>query len=501
MEKRECNVLTCDIGASSGRIMHVRLFDGTISIREISRFENAPIVVRESLLWDVLAIYQNVKNGLIEAKHQNIPVDSFGVDTWGNDFALLDAKGQMLGQVHCYRDSRTQGIIEYIESHIPWEELYQKSGMQFARFNTLCQLVAVARDRPRDFDLADSLLFVPDLIAYFLTGRKRNEYTLATISQMFNFHTSGYDADLMNLFSIPPKLMCDVINPGETIGVLTESVAQELGVKPFPVTAVGGHDTASAVAAVTDLDGKVCYISSGTWSILGTELESPLISSKAHRFNFSNEGGVFGTVRFSKNIMGLWIVQQMRAKFKTEGREYSHSDLEQLAASAQPFISFIDPDCEMFFEQGDMPARVRKFCEYTDQRIPRTDAELVRVVMESLAMRYRQVLEQLSDVTGTTFGRVSIVGGGARDRFLCQLTSNILGKPVLAGPYEATALGNALAQLIGIGVIDSLKQGREIIRHSFPPDQYLPDHSPEWESQYQKFLKVTAVEKPKEVSK
>lgn len=485
------NVLACDIGGGSGRILNVEYRPDRLDLSQVTRFRNGPIKVGQNLYWDILGIFRDIKEGLVKASCQGLKAVSLGIDTWGNDFVLLDKKGYVLENPHSYRDSRTEDIVRYVGSLIPDFELYSHNGIQQVRMNTMYQLVSLVRDRSYVFENAHRFLFIPDLLTYFLTGEIYNEYTLATISQLYNYGKQDWDRALMERLGIPAGLFPSIIQPGARCGSILPSVCSDLYIESLPLITVGAHDTASAVVAVPEPEEHTVYISSGTWSILGTETCKPVINETAFKYNFSNEGGVGGKIRLLKNVMGMWIVQEVQRCFANEGRKYTFEDLYLLAQAAEPFGPVIDPDDNCFYEPADMPEVIRKYCMKTGQRIPASDGEIVRTALESLAFKYRYVVEKLENLTGHSYSGIHIVGGGAQNKLLCQMTSDCCGCTVYAGPVEATALGNALTQLISLGELSGLRDARSLIKKCFPPMEFYPRDGEVWEEQYQAFLALT----------
>ncbi len=488
------SVLACDIGGGSGRVLKVDYTGSGLELKSIARFGNESVKVGKSLYWDVIGILKGVKAGIGTAKSLGVKPAAIGIDTWGNDFAFLDKKGFMLENPYSYRDARTEKTVAQVNASIGGSELYSRNGIQQVRMNTLYQLVSLANDRPYVFDAADKFLFIPDLISYFLTGERFNEYTLASISQLYNYGKGDWDKELMEQLGIPSRLFSPIIYPGVQYGTINPSVCKELNVEPVPVVTVGAHDTASAVAAVPEPDLQTIYISSGTWSIIGTETNAPVINDMAYRFNFSNEGGVGGTIRLLKNVMGMWIIQEIRRKFASEGRDYSFEELSLLAREEEPFDSVIDPDDESFYEPTDMPQAIREYCRKTGQKIPQNDGQIVLVSLQSLAHKYRYVIEKLELLVGRSLDNIHIIGGGSQNTLLCQMTASCCGKVVYAGPIEATALGNATTQLISLGELASMKEARSLIRESFPLIEYAPCGHACWNESYARFIRITGLE-------
>ncbi len=487
------NVLAFDAGGGSTRIQQIGFTGKKLFLKQLARFDNGPITVGDTLHWDILGIYRDLKNGIQIASKQGTEISSLGIDTWGNDFVLLDKSQSMLENPYSYRDKRTIGCVEQVNQRIGGRELFSRNGIQQVRMNTLYQLFSLAKSRPHMLEIADRLLFIPELLAWFLTGELHNEYTMATISQLYSYEAADWDYPLMSELGVPGRLFSPVVMPGADIGCLLPSVCNDLGIEPMKLIAVGSHDTASAVAAVPAPEGSPLYISSGTWSIVGTETETPVINSQSYEFNCANEGGVNGKIRLLKNVMGLWIMQEVQRRFAIEGRDYTFEELGQLAAASKPFGAVIDPDDGSFYEPVDMPDMIREYCRETGQPIPPDDGSLVRTVLESLAFKYRFVIEGLERLTRRTYDSIHIIGGGAANKLLCTFTANCCNKTVLAGPAEATALGNGLVQLVSLGEIANYDQARALVKSSLPQTEYPPQDTEQWEEQYHRFLTTTGL--------
>jgi rhamnulokinase len=487
------NVLACDIGAGSGRLLKCEYNGNNLAINELSRFTNKVVRTGDSLHWDILCIYRNILDGLQKVSlEENMPV-SLGIDTWGNDFALLDIKGLLMENPYSYRDRRTEAMLTHVGKYIDSRDLYARNGIQQERMNSLYQLASLAKDRPYIFDHARHFLFIPDLISFFLTGEINCEYTLATISQLYSYEEGNWDYTLMSLLGIPTEIFPRIIRPGAQSGTLLLSVCRDLGIDPIPLLAVGGHDTASAVAAVPEPGGQLLFISSGTWSIVGTETDNPIINDAAYKYNISNEGGVGNKIRLNKNVMGLWILQEIQRCFAARGKDYSFGEMSALAENVEPFGSVIDPDDLCFFEPTNMPKMVQSYCHASAQKVPETDGEVIRCVLESLALKYCYVVESLEHITKCKYERIHIVGGGSKNELLSQLTADYCSRSVFAGPDEATALGNALVQLISLRELSGLREARALVKHSFPIKRYLPRSDDRLVEHYCYFLSVTGI--------
>lgn len=482
-------VLAFDLGASSGRAILGNMEDGKITLREVHRFENNGVRVCGTLYWDILYLFDQIKRGITAAKLAG-GFDSIGIDTWGVDFGLLGHDGQLLSNPVHYRDSRTDGIMEQAFEIMDKDTIYAHTGTQFMNFNTLFQLFYLQKNKPELLEQADKLLFIPDLLAYFLTGEKKSEYTIASTSQMLNAQTGTWDAELLEKLGIPTHILCDIIQPGTQYGMLSEDICEELGVPSVPVVAVGAHDTASAVASVPTQADDFVYISCGTWSLFGTELPSANLSPEGSALHYTNEGGVNSTIRYLTNIMGLWLIQESRRTWLKQGQTVSYNDLEKAALSAEPFQSYIDPDDGSFAPPGDMPRRVQAFCQKTGQAVPQSQGDIMRCIYQSLALKYRNSLERLQTLTGKTYASIHIVGGGTKDPLLCQMTADACGIPVLAGPIEATALGNVAVQLMAAGMLNDVKHARQVISDSFDLKKYQPKEHALWNEKYAEYKKT-----------
>ena len=485
-------VLAFDFGASSGRAM-LFTFDGEqLSIEEMHRFSNDPVMIGKSFHWDILRLFFEIKQGInktVLAGHNDIA--AIGIDTWGVDFGLFDKNGKLLGNPYHYRDTRTNGMIELADQTIGKKYIFDKTGLQFNFFNTLFQFMAMKQDNDPLLEIADKMLFIPDIFNYLLTGEMKNEYSIASTSQLLNVKTKQWDKELMEKAGIPTDIFGDIVMPGTIIGALSDEICEELGCPKIPVIAVGSHDTASAVASVpVTEDYRYAYISTGTWALMGSELDAPNVTDDTFRYNFTNEGGVCDKIRFLKNIMGLWIIQESKRQWAREGKNFSFDDLEKAAWAAEPFRSFIDPDCEDFATPGNMPKRICEYCKRTGQPVPENEGEIIRCIAQSLAFKFRMVVDAIEDITKEPLSAVHMVGGGIKDTMVCRFTASATGKTVLAGPVEATSTGNALMQLMALGKISSLTEGRKIVKNSFPIKTYQPEDAESWNQAYEAYKKI-----------
>lgn len=481
------NLLAFDLGAESGRAI-LGAFDGQkITLREIHRFPNNPSLVLDRLQWDVLFLFNQILEGLKQAATQG-EVASVGIDTWGVDFGLLGADGALLANPRHYRDPHTEGIMEAAFKVVSPEELFRRTGIQFMRFNSLFQLLAMKRDRSPILEVATHFVMIPDLLNYWLTGIKVNEYTNATTSQMVDPASRAWDYELLRRYGLPERILGTIVAPGTVLGPLRQRVASDSGLAPVPVIAPATHDTGSAVAAVPARGKDWAFISSGTWSLMGAEIPQPIVNEDVRAANFTNEGGVDGTVRFLKNISGLWLVQECRRSWEKAGRTYRYDDLVRLAQESPPFVSLIDPDDASFMLPPDMPRAIAEFCRRTGQPAPIEPGAVIRCALESLALKYRWVLEKLEALLGRRLGEIHVVGGGSQNALLCQLTADACNRPVLAGPVEATALGNLLVQAVGLRLLNSLSEARDVVRRSFDLRTFEPQQPTAWDEPYARFL-------------
>jgi rhamnulokinase len=481
--------IAVDLGAESGRVMLGLYDDRGFRVQEVYRFANGPVRVFDSLYWDPLRLFAEIKTGLYRiAREYGRDWAAIGLDTWGVDFALLDNRGELIGNPHSYRDPRTVGVMERVLEMVPaWQVYEQSGGVQFLSINTLYQLRAMVEQESSQLRAASTFLMMPDLLNYWLSGRKAVEYTNATTTQCFDSRRRRWALGLLERLGIPTHLFPGVVLPGTELGPLRPEVATEVGMNEMPVIAVATHDTASAAVAVPASGDNYAWLSSGTWSLLGAVAAEAIVTPEAMQYNISNYGGVGGIVLPWKNIMGLWLVQECRRSWAREGRTYSYDELTAMAASARPFVALIDPDHPSFLAPADMPAAMVAYCQATGQTPPATPGEFVRVALEGLALKYRLVLEQLEALLHRSLSVLHIVGGGSQNRLLCQFTAAACRRPVLAGPVEATAIGNLAVQAVARGHLASLDEARRVIRESFPATVYEPTASDPWDEAYDRF--------------
>jgi len=490
MAKNKC-FLAVDLGAESGRTV-VGAFDGSrLKLSETHRFLNQPVRVHGHLHWDVLRQFLEIKNGLAKScREYGGDLVSLGVDAWGVDFGLLDGQGVLLGNPYHYRDSLTNGMMEEAFRRAPREEIFENTGIQFMQINTLYQLLGLVLRNSTELKAAETLLMTPDLFTYWLAGSRLGERTIASTSQCYDPRSDAWAIRLLEKIGLPTHIFPELVSAGTVIDSLLPEIAEECGGNTLSVVATGGHDTASAVAAVPALGPSDAYLSSGTWSLMGIEAARPVINSKSLEYNFTNEGGVCGTIRLLRNITGLWIVQECRRTWERQGESLSYDAIVQLVQDAAPLSSLIDPDAAIFRVPGDMPGSIRDFCARTGQRVPEGKGAVIRTAMESLALKYRWVFERLEELVGHRLEALRMVGGGIQNRMLNQFTADALKRPVIAGPIEATSAGNVLIQMLAFGEISSLSEGRELIRRSFETETYQPATTDAWDEAYGRFFNL-----------
>jgi rhamnulokinase len=478
--------LAIDLGAGSGRVV-AGIWDGTgLGIEELNRFANDPVKAAVGWHWDLDNLFQHIKRGMALAiKKYGAAVVSAGVDTWGVDYGLLDAHGKLCAAPFAYRDPRTNNMMEKAFHRMPRDEIYRRTGIQFMYFNTLYQLLA-----EKNLERAQRLLFMPDLIHFLLTGIAGNEKSIASTSQLLNPATQTWDSDLIETMGLPGKIFGDLVNAGSVLGKLQSSVAAELGAPHLQVITPASHDTASAVAGVPAEEPEPVFLSSGTWSVIGRELNQPVISKASYRAAFSNEGGVFGTTRFLKNIAGMWLLQECKRAWTAAGKSITYDELTAAAEKSRPFVSLIDPDAAGFQAPADMPRAIAEFCRRTGQPAPEDFGAFARAIFESLALKYRLAKESLVRITGRPVDKIHIVGGGSQNNLLNQFVADALNCAVVCGPVEATSIGNIIMQLCALGEISSLAEGRAVIRRSMETKTFRPQNTRAWDDAFGRFQKV-----------
>lgn len=483
-------MLAIDLGASSGRGI-LGTFDGKkIALQEIHRFSNDPVIMPGCFCWDTLRLLFEIKTAILKSSAEDAPV-SMGIDTWGVDYGYLDKSGTLLSNPYHYRDTRTDTIQPYVfDKFASFSDIYGITGIQSLNFNTIYQIAADLRYRPWLVENAETLLHMPDLLGYLLTGNKSSEYSIVSTGALLDARKRDYSWELIDRFGIPKRLFQRLVQPGYELGNLLPSIEEETGRTGIKVIKVASHDTASAVLSVPAADDGFCYISSGTWSLMGIESPEPVITPLSKKYDFTNEGGVFGTIRLLKNIMGLWLEQESRRQWKREGVSYTFDELSEMARNAKPLQSIINPDDQLFAAAGNMPKRICDYCRKTGQHVPENVGEIVRCIFESLALRYRWTVEKLEEMTGRKYPVINILGGGTKETMLSQFAADASHRTVCAGPVEATTLGNIAMQYIAAGEIKDMWEARQIIRNSFDVQIFEPDRSEAdaWDEAYGRFL-------------
>jgi rhamnulokinase len=477
---RDKTILAVDLGAESGRVMAVH-FDGQrLALEELHRFPNTTVTVKGTLHWDFLRLWGDIQTGI--EKGRALRPASIGVDTWGVDFGLLDSHGSLIGNPVHYRDGRTADMMPLAFAKVPQAEIFTQTGIQFMPINTLYQLLSLVENQSPQLHIAETFLTAPDLLNYWLTGAKVCEFSNATTTQLFNPTTGTWATEMMAKLGIPSHIFPKIIPPGTRLGMY----------EGIPVTAPACHDTGSAVASVPAQKPDFAYISSGTWSLVGLEVQEPILTPDALAANVTNEGGVYGTFRLLKNVMGLWILQQCRLTWAAAGQAYTYTKLVDMGAQAEPLTAIFNPNDPVFLSPGDHPQRIRDWCRRTNQPLPETPGAVVRCVLESLALAYREALELVAAVASRHISVIHIVGGGSQNQLLNQMTANATGLPVIAGPIEATVIGNALVQLITLDEINDLSQARRIAGSTSDLKRYEPEGDTEspmavWQDAYERF--------------
>ena len=485
-------MLAIDLGASSGRGIIGGWNGKTITLDEIHRFSNDPVAMPGGFFWDTLRLLFEIKTAILKSSHAG-GIDTIGIDTWGVDYGYIDKTGTLLSNPYHYRDARTETLPKYVfDNFISRSDLYKITGIQSMNFNTVYQMAGDLRDRPWLVENADCLLHTPDLLGYMLTGNKMSEYTIVSTGAVLDAKARQYSSEVLSKVGIPQSILCPIVAPGTELGSLLSVVEGETGNTGAKVVKVGSHDTASAVLAVPAKDENFLYISSGTWSLMGIESDEPVINEVSEKYDFTNEGGVFGKIRVLKNIMGLWIEQESRRQWTREGTKYTFDELSEMALASKPFQSLIDPDDQLFSAAGDMPKRICDYCRVTGQHVPESVGEIVRCIFESLAFKYRWTAEKLEEMTGRKYTAINIVGGGTKEAMLSQFAADATHKTVFAGPVEATALGNIAMQAIAAGEIKDIWEARRVIRESTEIKEYTPntETASAWDEAYGRFLKL-----------
>jgi len=486
-----------DLGAESGRGM-IGEFDGSkIYLNEIHRFPTYNSLILNHRFWNVLSIFEEIKKIILISKNYG-KIAGIGITTWGVDCGFIGENDLLLSNPFHYRDERTNGIMEEVFKIVPKEKIFKNTGIQFMPINTLFQLYATKKEFPYLIENTKFLLFMPDLFNFMLTGEKFCEYTIVTTSQMYNSLSTGQNKaprgdwcySLLEELGIKTDFLPQVISPGTLIGNITKKISEELNLPPIPVFAVCCHDTASAVVGVPAKENKWAYLSSGTWSLLGVEIENPIINEKVLEYNFTNEGGFGGSIRFLKNIMGLWILQECKKEWDREEKSYTYEEIVEMAKDAEPFYSFIDVNSSDFLYPGNMVEKIKNYCKKTGQKIPEGISQISRVIFESLAMEYRYVIEKIEEIIGYNIETLHIVGGGSKNSLLSQFTASSTKKIVITGPVEATSAGNILVQMLARREIKDIIEIREIVRNSFPLIVYRPENGDIWDENFEKYLRL-----------
>lgn len=482
--------LAIDLGAESGRGILGKI-EKRLTLEEVHRFLNGPVRIGDHIHWDILRLWSEVQACLrLAAALPGASLTSVGLDAWGVDFSLLDVSDRLIGNPYHYRDSRTNGMIEAVCRIVPREKIYSQTGIQFMQLNTLFQLFAMRQQNDPVLEIARTFLTTPDLLNFWLTGCKANEFTISTTTQCYDPRKQCWAGELLAALNIPQGMFQTIIQPGSILGELRPWVAAEASSSAVPVIAVGCHDTASAVAAVPAKDSDFIYISSGTWSLIGIETDTPIINSDSLRFNLTNEGGVGGKIRFLKNIMGMWLLQECRREWNRAGKTYSYDSLTIQASNAPSLRSIISVGDPRFLTPGDMVCRIQEFCRETGQEVPQTEGEIVRCILESLALEYRWNTEKLRQLSDKALPVIHIIGGGSRNNLLNQFSADATGRRVIAGPVEATAIGNILMQAIAIGTLSNLAEARALVQQSFNLKVFEPGDSSPWDAGYLRYLQL-----------
>lgn len=484
--------LAVDLGASSGRVIAGVVKEGRLVLEPIHRFENEVVRVQQSLQWDLLGLWREIQNGLREAASRYDQISSVGVDTWGVDYVLVDEQDQLAGPTRCYRDGRTRGMLERAFDMVPRQDIFAATGLQFMEISTLYQLLAARLSSDPSMRIADGFLMIGDFFHWLLTGKRSVEVTNASTTQLLDPRSKRWRTDLIERFGLPAHIFRDPVEPGTTLGPVQDSVAATTGLAGVPVVIPATHDTASAVLAVPAEDfapaqPSWCYISSGTWSLMGCELPEPKITDRCAELNFTNEGGVAGSTRLLKNIGGLWIFQQIRKAMERRSQAHAWEEMVRIAKEATPFELLINPDDPSLLAPDDMVDALHDYARQTDQPVPQSHGVLYRAALEGLALRYRVCLEMLESLVEHRIDTIHIVGGGSLNEFLCQMTADACNRTVIAGPVEATAIGNLLMQMIGTGKLSSVQEARQLVRASFETKRYEPQDPQRWQQPAQQF--------------
>ena len=485
------NYLAFDLGAESGRAIHGSLLNGKLYLTEVNRFPNVCYNIRGRYHWNIFSIFEELKKSLeICSVAKKLAFESIAIDTWGVDFGLLDKDGTLLSMPYAYRDHQTDGMIDkFAQKVMSKKKLYLLTGIQLMQFNTIFQLYAMVENKSPLMEITADLLFTPDLLNYLFTGVLKSEFTIASTSQLLDPFAREWSELLFGAIGIEKDIMHPVILPGTIVGPVNDDICQQAGISSIPLIAIASHDTASAIAAVPSEGNNWAYLSSGTWSLMGIEVDQPIINENSAEKEFTNEGGVEGKYNFLKNISGLWLLQQCKKAWDAE-HNYTYEQLTAMAEKAEPFSILIDTDAPEFYNPASMPEAIANYCKKTKQPIPANHAAFVRCIFDSLAMKYRFVLDQLNSFADPSIEKLFVIGGGAKNKLLCQLTANALGIPVITGPSEATAIGNILLQAKALGHVSSLSEIRTISRNSFESESFMPQNVAKWNGEFERYLTI-----------
>jgi len=479
--------LAFDFGAESGRAILGILDKGKICLEEIHRFPNKQIDISGHIQWDLSYLFGELKKGLVTAAQKGHgELLGLGVDTWGVDFGLVGKDDRVLENPYAYRDKRTEGMMDKAFQRISREEMYACTGIQFMQFNSVFQVLSVVESESSLLDKIETLLFMPDLFNFLLTGQKFSEYTIASTSQLLNAKKRNWEPGIFEKLGLPIHIMAPIIQPGTSVGPLLPEIFRKTGISPVDVIAPACHDTASAVAAVPAQSANWAYLSSGTWSLLGVEVNEPIINEKSLKNNFTNEGSVDKKIRFLRNTMGLWLLQKCMKDWEKKGESHDYDKLTSLASGAEEFRSVVDPDDHTFLNPQDMPEAIAEFCKKTMQPVPEKKGEFVRCIYESLALKYRFLVDKINTMCAEPFEVLHVVGGGSQNEMLNQFSADATGLYVIAGPAEATAVGNIIVQAIAKKIMDGIEEGRKVVSRSFPLRTYEPKNKNKWNSVYER---------------
>lgn len=491
MKENLLKLAAFDLGAESGRAV-IGKFDGEkLSLEEVHRFPNEPVEINDGLHWDVLRLFFEIKKGLMSCiQKYGADLAGMGIDTWGVDFGLLGPNGELISNPYHYRDRRTEGIMQEAFELISKEEIYQETGMPSEPITTIFQLLSMKINDSPLLEISDTLLMMPSLFNYFLTGEKATEFSIAATTQLYNPKKGDWSEKLLKTLNLPSRIFTPIVEPGTVIGPILAEIGSEVGIQDLPLITPAQHDTASAILAVPAEGDDYVYISSGTWAVMGIEVQEPLINEETMRFEFANEGVVPGTFGLLKNIIGLWLVQECRRRWSQGGKNLTYDEITFLAEKAEPLRSIINPDDNRFLNPKNMPREIENYCLQTGQHVPNDRGEFVRTALESLALKYRWTLEKLEQILEKEFSIIHMVGGGTKNKLLNQLTADATGKPVKTGPIEATTVGNLLMQAVALGEVGSLDEMREVVRSSFSIEVYEPNRTPLWDDAYERFLRL-----------